>query len=176
MADAPKPEQRRRRTPAISAEARAAFLEAVSAGWSVSHAADRADVHRRRFYELAKADGEFAAELRDAVQTGTHALEDEARRRAVDGVDEPVFQGGELVGHVRRYSDRLLEFLLKKRDPSYRERSEVTVAGGIELRTPEMEAALSRFNQTVERLIARNRAAEVIERPALPPAEGEVDA
>lgn len=55
-------------------------------------------------------------------------LEDEARRRAVDGVDEPVFQGGELVGHVRRYSDRLLEFLLRGRRPTvYREGASVDV-------------------------------------------------
>lgn len=49
-------------------------------------------------------------------------LEQEAYRRAVEGVEEPVYQGGELVGTVRRYSDKLLEFLLRGRRPQvYRE-------------------------------------------------------
>jgi hypothetical protein len=67
---------------------------------------------------------------------------------------------------------------LKKRDPSYRERSEVTVAGGLELRAPEMEQALSRFNQTVARAVSRARGelraeGDAVERAALPPAEGQ---
>ena len=40
-------------------------------------------------------------------------IEAEARRRAVDGVDEPVYYQGKEVGTVRRYSDVLLIFLLK---------------------------------------------------------------
>ena len=38
-------------------------------------------------------------------------------RRAREGVEEPVFQGGLCCGHVRRYSDLLLIFLLKSRRP-----------------------------------------------------------
>jgi hypothetical protein len=42
--------------------------------------------------------------------------------RAVDGIDEPVFQGGELVGYKRRYSDALLMFRLRALAPDkYRE-------------------------------------------------------
>ena len=44
---------------------------------------------------------------------GRGCLEDEARRRAVDGVDEPVFQQGKQVGTIRKHSDTLLIFLLK---------------------------------------------------------------
>ena len=44
-------------------------------------------------------------------------LEAEARRRAAIGVDEPVFYKGEVVGHIRKYSDTLLMFLLKAHWP-----------------------------------------------------------
>jgi hypothetical protein len=50
------------------------------------------------------------------------ALEDEALRRAVEGVEEPVYQGGKQVGVIRKYSDALLMFLLKAARPEkYRE-------------------------------------------------------
>ena len=44
-------------------------------------------------------------------------LEAEARRRAVQGVRQPVFHQGKVVGHIRKYSDLLLIFLLKHRRP-----------------------------------------------------------
>jgi hypothetical protein len=44
-------------------------------------------------------------------------LEDEAVRRAYEGVERPVFQGGKQVGVVREYSDTLLIFLLKALRP-----------------------------------------------------------
>jgi hypothetical protein len=47
-------------------------------------------VARQRLYERRDADERFAAEWRVAEQQGTDALEDEARRRAVDGWEEPV--------------------------------------------------------------------------------------
>jgi hypothetical protein len=55
-------------------------------------------------------------------------LESEARRRAVDGVDEPVFHKGRICGTVRKYSDALLMFLLRGNAPEkYKEG--VTVGG-----------------------------------------------
>ncbi|HZQ65652.1 MAG TPA: hypothetical protein VFA66_10545 [Gaiellaceae bacterium] len=107
------------------------FLEALAAGWSVTHAALRAGVARQRLYERRETDEGFAEAWADAYRQGTDALEDEARRRAVEGWEEPVFQRGELVGHVRRYDSRLLEFLLRARDPArFRENATVEVTGG----------------------------------------------
>src|SRR5262249_4954507 len=49
----------------------------------------------------------------------------EMRRRALVGWDEPVYQGGKLVGHIRKFSDTLLIFALKAERPEkYRERYE----------------------------------------------------
>ena len=120
----PLPAQRRRRT--IPPKAREQFLEALAAGWSVRHAATLTTHAFQRWYELRAANEEFAEAWAQAVEQGTQMLEDEARRRAVDGVDEPVFQKGEMVGHVRRYSDNLLMFLLRGRRPAvYRESAAV---------------------------------------------------
>jgi hypothetical protein len=77
---------------------------------------------RQRFYELRARDTAFAEEWAVAVDEGTDRLEDEAYRRAVEGVPEPIFSRGEVVGERRVYSDRLIEFLVKARRPAvYRE-------------------------------------------------------
>ena len=60
----------------------------------------------------------------------------EAHRRAVKGVDEPVFWKGEIAGHVRKYSDRLLETLLRAHDPAKYgngSTSNVTVNSGVQV-------------------------------------------
>ena len=48
-----------------------------------------------------------------AREEAADTLEAEARRRAIEGVEEPVFHKGQRVGTVRKYSDLLLIFLLK---------------------------------------------------------------
>jgi hypothetical protein len=122
------PAERRRRNPAIQPEAREAFLEALAAGWSVTHAARRAVVDRQRFYELRDADEAFADQWDEALEAGTHVLEDEALRRAVEGYDEDTVDGGgNLIRRVRRYDSALLQTLLKGRLPRYREGANVNV-------------------------------------------------
>jgi hypothetical protein len=49
------------------------------------------------------------------MEAGTDLIEQEARRRAVEGYDRPVFQRGELAGLERVYSDMLLALLLRGR-------------------------------------------------------------
>jgi hypothetical protein len=58
-------------------------------------------------------------------------LEDEAVRRAYEGVEKPVCQMGKEVGVIREYSDTMLIFLLKGLRPAkYRERYDVVVEAG----------------------------------------------
>jgi hypothetical protein len=40
-----------------------------------------------------------------------------AHDRAINGHDKPIYQGGQLVGHVNEVDNRLLEFLLKSDNP-----------------------------------------------------------
>ena len=65
--------------------------------------------------------------MRAADVQATETLEHEAWRRARDGVAEPVYQHGKLVGTVQRFSDSLLMFLLRARRPDvYKERVDVS--------------------------------------------------
>lgn len=69
---------------------------------------------------------------------GVVSLEAEARRRAMDGVDEPVYHKGEVVGHVRKYSDTLLIFLLKAHRPhKYRDNYKIEHGGQVEVTATE---------------------------------------
>ena len=105
---------------------RAAFLEALVAGKSVTAACREARLGRTAVYGWRREDEAFAKDWDAALETGTDALEDEAVRRAVEGTLKPVYQGGKQVGTVREYSDTLLIFLLKARRPEkFKERAAI---------------------------------------------------
>jgi hypothetical protein len=113
---APLPAERRRGR--LTREKCERFLEALRAGWTVTHAAERAGVHRRRFYEARDDDEAFAAEWSEAWEQGTDRLEDELKRRAFDGYDESTYDGaGELIRRVHRYDNTGLVKLLGARRP-----------------------------------------------------------
>jgi len=77
------------------------FIKALSKTGSVTNAAALAGTSRTRVYELRNRDPGFAAAWEDAEEVAADRLEDEARRRAVEGVPEPLVSGGKLVA-VRR--------------------------------------------------------------------------
>ena len=107
-----------------------AFLAALAATCSVTRACEAAGMGRRTAYEWREADPEFAARWEKAKRLGAEALEDEGARRAMEGVDEPVFYKGDECGTVRKYSDTLLIFLLKGAMPEkYRDNSKVELTG-----------------------------------------------
>lgn len=82
-------------------------------------------------YHLAN-DDEFAARVDAARQLSTDRLEAEVLRRATEGVEDPVYQQGRLVGHRRVFSDNLAMMALKGRRPdTYGDKSKVEVAGEI---------------------------------------------
>ena len=101
------------------------FLQALANTGSVT----AVNTSRTRVYELRKVDPAFAAAWEEAEEIAIDRLEDEARRRAVEGVPEPLVSAGKLVRDddgqpiaVRRYSDNLLLALLKAHRPPRRER------------------------------------------------------
>lgn len=109
---------------------RVRFLEELAVRGSVVAACDAAECSRRNAYDERERNAEFAAKWDEAKRIAVERMEDEARRRAVEGTLKPVFQGGALVGKVREYSDTLLIFLLKAHDPKYKDRQHVEVSGG----------------------------------------------
>ncbi len=72
-----------------------------------------------RLYRRQNPQAEDA--FREALDIGTDAIEAELHRRAVTGILEPIFYKGRRVNTVRKKSDVLLMFLLKKRRPEYRD-------------------------------------------------------
>lgn len=114
------------------------FLELLADGCTVTKAARQIGMTRQGLYKARGEDEAFAAAWADAEEQGTDTLEDEAIRRARDGFDKPVFQGGQQVGVVREHSDTLLIFMLKARRPEkFKDRvaNEVSGPGGGPVRT-----------------------------------------
>jgi len=114
----------------LTAACQTRFLEALADTGSVSAAVAVAGTSRTRVYELRKADPDFARGWEDAEEIAADQLHDEARRRALEGIPEPLVSGGKLVHDekgqpitIRRYSSSLLLVLLKAHRPPRRERS-----------------------------------------------------
>jgi hypothetical protein len=118
-----------------------AFLEAFACGGSIRLAAEAAKVSRRNHCRWIKSDPKYAEAFEDARERAIEAMVAEARRRAVEGVQEAVYYEGKVCGHRQRYSDNLLMFLLKAARPEvYAERAQVAVEhrGQIAHQFPEL--------------------------------------
>ena len=125
------------------------FLEALGQGYSISGAAELADIGRTTIYNQLREKKDFSDEVDKAIEVGTDRLVDEARRRALIGIDEQVIwkgaasviedgKGNKRALTVKRYSDVLLMFLLNARRPNkYKQRHELTGKDGgpIEIKT-----------------------------------------
>jgi AcrR family transcriptional regulator len=142
----PEPAKRTRRR--VSKAKQKQFLELVANAYSVTYAAAAVGVNRRTMYRLKDKDDEFAAAWDDAWEAGADVVSDEIRRRAIEGVEEPLVSGGKIVGSVRRFSDRLLELEAKRRRPGeYRE--SVKVEGGEPI-TFVLDSVLERARREIE--------------------------
>lgn len=114
-----------------------AFLTILRETGNVSEAARATGIERSTAYDRRNGHASFAALWDDALEEATDALEAEARRRAYDGWDEPVYgrvgkdQDGQ-IGLVRKYSDSLMNTLLKGNRPEkFKDRQQVEHTGGI---------------------------------------------
>lgn len=116
-----------------------AFIAAFSEVGNITRACEIAEISRAQVYRWLgrekghEVDPVFAKDFAEAEEHAADRLEQEARRRAVEGVKKPVwYQGGEC-GVVTEYSDTLLIFLMKGAMPEkYKERGryEHTGKGG----------------------------------------------
>lgn len=103
-----------------------AFLAAYRETGNVRRACEAAGVGRSSHYRWLTEEEGYRTSFQDAQDDAVDLLEEEARRRAVEGVEEPVgWYQGSPGGTVLKYSDTLLMFLLKGiRPEKYRERVE----------------------------------------------------
>ena len=115
------------RTDIIRHTKKKGFISAFAKCGFVNQAAKISKVHRSTHYAWMKNDQDYAERFEEAKQEYIEILEFECDRRAVEGVKEPVFYKGKIVGHQVKYSDNLLMFRLKKLNPSYRDGAPVQV-------------------------------------------------
>jgi len=119
------------------------FLNHVRGGMAVMKAAEKVKVSHQTLYNRRRENEEFAeqweAALVESDKITVARLEQEADRRAIEGYEKPIYQGGELVGSEQRYSDTLLMFRLNGlASDKYRQRTEHTVQGEININVTEM--------------------------------------
>ena len=88
------------------------FLDRIRRIPDRTTALDAVGLSHSALSQRLRDDEAFAAEFSRAFDDGLASMEDEVVRRAMVGIDEPVFQQGRIVGHKTRYSDTLLMFHL----------------------------------------------------------------
>lgn len=126
------------------------FLSAYSQGHTVESACDVAKVCRQTHYDWLKHEHDekdaYIAAYAEAQERRFNVLELEARRRAVEGVIERTDfdKEGNIVSQVKKYSDALLQFLMRGHKPEvYRDNHHVEHSGNVNF-TADFDAALSR--------------------------------
>jgi hypothetical protein len=96
-------------------------------------------------------DPKVMAALEDAIEAGAMVLESAMIRRAVDGVQEPIYYRDSLVGHKTRYSDPLLIKALESRLPD-RYGKKMEVNNNINVRHLSDSELDSKINMLMDRL------------------------
>lgn len=114
----PVPRKRMRRG-GWSPERQRAFIEALAETGSVRSACRALGVGEHHIYKLRRHPeaASFRAAWEAALDLGIQRIEDVAMERALNGVEVPVYHGGEIIGTRRAYNDRLLMFMLERRAP-----------------------------------------------------------
>jgi hypothetical protein len=106
---------------------KACWLEAHRQTGIVTATCQATNIGRSTIYEWMHDDPDFAKAKLEAENEAIELLEAEARRRAFEGTEKPVYQGGRKVGKVREYSDTLMIFILKAKKPEYRDRHDINL-------------------------------------------------
>lgn len=110
-----------------------AVLLSIAKGNSITQACYEAQVGRTRHNYWLKNSEAYAAAYVEAEACAVEVWEAEVKRRAYEGVEEPVYQKGQLVGFIRKYSDLLAIFHLKGARPEKYRDNHVAVQININL-------------------------------------------
>ena len=94
-----------------------AYLRALARCGEITRAAKAAGIDRTLPWYWRQEDPAFTRLEAEARDVGAEVMVAEAYRRAIEGVEEPVYYQGQQVDRVRKYSDLLLMFLLKGARP-----------------------------------------------------------
>lgn len=126
------------------------FLNVLRETGNITISADAAGVSTSYAHRARKRDPKFAAAWENAIVAAADYLVEEARRRAYEGVAEPVIWQGKICGMwikdgkpaeenepgaawiplvIRKYSDPLLMFLIRAQKPEYKSQTNIEVTG-----------------------------------------------
>jgi len=107
------------------------FLEHYATSANITASCKVSGINRRTILYLREHDEAFQEAFQQAHDISVDALVAEVRRRSLEGDSEPTgWYKGKPGGYITRRSELLLMFACKQADPSYRDRWEVTGAGG----------------------------------------------
>jgi len=106
-----------------------AFLAAYAEMCSITTSAEAAGVKRVTHYGWLRESEDYRQAFALVEPIAVQHLEDIAVGRATDGWLEPVFYQGAECGTVRKFSDSLLQFLLRGRDKKYRDKQQLSTVG-----------------------------------------------
>ena len=144
------------------------FLETFQDTGNVTASCMVAGIDRRSIYRRKKSDAEFAELFDIALEISVDKLEYVARNRALDGVKEPVYYKGDIVGHVYKPSDRLMELLLKAHRPDkFNPVQKLEHSGGVSVSVVQFGADNIQDNQAVTVESTAQRVEEAEENQAL---------
>lgn len=121
----------------LSASERERFLAyiAENQGCSIKEASVAIGRKRKELKALIRTDEEFGADYRAARGYDDDTIRAEIHRRAITGVEEPVFgslgggAGSGQIGVVRKFSDRLLAKMAEAYLPEYQQRGRLELSG-----------------------------------------------
>jgi hypothetical protein len=131
-----------------TAERKTRFLDSLAEKGNVRHACSRVRLSQQSAYLLRRRDAEFARAWAAALALAREHVAQVLAERAIDGVEEPVWYRGELVGTRRKYDTRLLLAHLARLDKLVDENATWADAG----RFDELLAAMA--GEYVPELIA----------------------
>jgi hypothetical protein len=120
------------------------FLRVLEKSGLLSRAAETAGLDIGRVRRRMQKDPRFCELIDMAIAYRREIIVDEAMRRAVHGIDEPIYYMGAICGYKRVYSDSLLSKLMEGYDPEkFRANHKVTVEGNIGVATMILPALAS---------------------------------
>jgi hypothetical protein len=122
----------------LSSKRRKLFLAELARHGNITRASEVIGVTRQAAFYHRQHYPDFAAAWDAAAATFDDMLESEAAKRAAVGVEKPIYFKGVVVGHVREFSDRLLEFLLDRRRYPAKSKHELSGPDGAPIEVREV--------------------------------------
>src|SRR5262245_4589902 len=121
-----------------------AFLVAFAETGQLKRSCLAAKIPHSLHYYWMNTDPDYVEAFAQAERIAAQTLEEEAIRRARDGVKRTIYYQGEPVGEELTFSDTLLIFLMKGAMPEkYGEKHELTGKGGAPLAMPALQIVLT---------------------------------